>query len=693
MALRGSAHDRLVWCHLLIGWIQQGPDEAEQTARFAQMLAAFREAPEAGLQLGAVLAAVVSECSLAGVFAETGLSRRASLTGELAGRVSRSIDPWPPQGGDLSRWLGWTFGGEADRGFFSNMPEGTLEQVLEWIDASSAIGGIGGEAVALRIRAAMLESLQHLSSETTALAILEEVRARAPSIPLSESPCLRLSCELEIFAQLLAHAPRGEPEVAAQGERCFREALECHRMIAGIRACLDRFGASPALTYKLERLEHGFIRIERLLHSLLASHQADAGPGGETLSARAARVGVWLGWVIDGLAEERRPLQLLGRCLGPVMSKVVERTAWVGEKCIARTSREYRALLASSGGGGLVTAGTVVLKFMIICLKSPLFLGGILISANYAVSFLLMHLLSFKLATKQSAGLGAALVSGVRAHTTLKEIARESASVVRSMLGAVLANLAIVAPVCLVFHFAFFALKGHAFMDTRTAEHVIESLHPLRSLTVPYAIFTGALLWVSSAIAGWSENWAIYRKIPTFLREHGGLPGKLVSGAVSGVVSSVSLGILLGLVPTLGAMLRLPIDVRHVTLSTGSLVLAVGALGGARAWAAGAVSAAVGIGLIGVMNFLVSFAIGFLTAVRARGLGAAIPRRIFRPSGARAAAWAGSSCCPRGARARLPDPRLPFGGRAGALAGLSPVDQLNNFLQGGDIKQYLCMIL
>ncbi|MDT9106011.1 hypothetical protein RSW49_24055, partial [Escherichia coli] len=47
----------------------------------------------------------------------------------------------------------------------------------------------------------------------------------------------------------------------------------------------------------------------------------------------------------------------------------------------------------------------------------------------------------------------------------------------------------------------------------------------------------------------------------------------------SGMAANISLGLMLGLVPALLGFVGLGLEVRHVTLSTGQLAAAVGALG------------------------------------------------------------------------------------------------------------------
>ncbi|HEX8437467.1 MAG TPA: hypothetical protein VF697_20345, partial [Archangium sp.] len=64
----------------------------------------------------------------------------------------------------------------------------------------------------------------------------------------------------------------------------------------------------------------------------------------------------------------------------------------------------------------------------------------------------------------------------------------------------------------------------------------------------------------------------------------------------------------------------LPVDVRHVTLSAGTLTFAGTALGPERLLESDFLWAVVGIALVGVVNLTVSFSLGLAAAVRARGL-------------------------------------------------------------------------
>ena len=100
---------------------------------------------------------------------------------------------------------------------------------------------------------------------------------------------------------------------------------------------------------------------------------------------------------------------------------------------------------------------------------------------------------------------------------------------------------------------------------------------------------TGLILWVAALAGGWFENFATFNRVPEAIAQHplGRRVGyarmqKLadtVDANLSGWTTSIVLGYLLGFVPALGQFFGIPLDVRHVTLSTGTLALAAASFG------------------------------------------------------------------------------------------------------------------
>jgi site-specific recombinase len=189
-------------------------------------------------------------------------------------------------------------------------------------------------------------------------------------------------------------------------------------------------------------------------------------------------------------------------------------------------------------------------------------------------------------------------------------------------------------------------LMGRPLVGTESAEYVLHSL-TLLGPTALYAAFTGVLLFASSLIAGWVENWFVFHRLdsaiacnPSIVARLGATRARRWSNwwryHVSGVAANVSLGMLLGVVPVLTAFFGLPLEVRHVTLSTGQLAAAAGALGWEVLHTAPFWWCVAGIAVTGVLNIGVSFWFAFKLAANARGvratdrqrIGAALARRL-----------------------------------------------------------------
>ncbi|MEO8135944.1 MAG: hypothetical protein ABI831_18455 [Betaproteobacteria bacterium] len=99
---------------------------------------------------------------------------------------------------------------------------------------------------------------------------------------------------------------------------------------------------------------------------------------------------------------------------------------------------------------------------------------------------------------------------------------------------------------------------------------------------------------------------------------------------VAGFAGNIALGLLLALVPAFADSFGIPLDVRHVTLSTGSVTAAVAALGIGALATVSFLYAAIGIAGIGLLNLGVSFYLALQVALRARGVPGVEKRLLYR---------------------------------------------------------------
>jgi site-specific recombinase len=92
-----------------------------------------------------------------------------------------------------------------------------------------------------------------------------------------------------------------------------------------------------------------------------------------------------------------------------------------------------------------------------------------------------------------------------------------------------------------------------------------------------------------------------------------------VEDHMGGLMGNFLFGCMLGSAGTLGVILGLPIDIRHIAFAAANLGYALVAFDFALPWMTVA-WAAFGVGLIGAINLTVSFSLALWMALRARGV-------------------------------------------------------------------------
>jgi site-specific recombinase len=162
------------------------------------------------------------------------------------------------------------------------------------------------------------------------------------------------------------------------------------------------------------------------------------------------------------------------------------------------------------------------------------------------------------------------------------------------------------------------------------AAHMLADLHPWLSAALPHAAIAGVCLFLAGIVSGYYDNRCVYARVPQRLARHPGLNrllgparsaalARYVEDNLGAIAGNVAFGLMLGFVGFGGTILGLPLDIRHVTFAAANL--AYGSVG--LDWQIAPLEfaiAALGVGLIGLVNLVVSFALAFATAMKARGL-------------------------------------------------------------------------
>ncbi len=350
----------------------------------------------------------------------------------------------------------------------------------------------------------------------------------------------------------------------------------------------------------------------------------------ESRESRVAAVHGLLGQLMEGRLYDLSLSSLLRENLNLIARKMVERTGHSGEHYIAHDRKEYWHMWAAAIGGGLLTVITAALKLRIYDAHVPLFVEGFAAGTNYAVSFITLQILGLVLATKQPAATAATFAGIIRENRGVErenKLTEFVSRITSTQLAAALGNVFAVSIGALLFEALWRALFSQSYLSPESATHVYETLNPTASGTAFYAIITGVILWMAALAGGWFENFAVYYRLTDAVAQHPlgervGLGQMLrysrtLRRNLGGWSTSIVLGYLLGFTPVIGKFFGVPLDVRHVTLSTGTFALSVAHFGVRsieRGWFYEAVA---GIAVIFVLNLFVSFSIAAYVGLRA----------------------------------------------------------------------------
>ena len=617
---------KLEWFALLRAWIVApvNEDHKSPSTRIRFILQILERHPDWLKNVSTVMKDMLQTCRAFSCFAYLGLFEEKGFVDQLAGLLLERILPLPKSPQDLSEWLEHIFPEREDAEWVEQLPPPLVHEIITLVKRNT-------EAPVLfpSFLDDMLAAMQVLALQVASMGSTPSLWTRLGSPSLEQLPFWRLEQAITFLCGKL----RGQTDGIIDWND-----IELDVVLADLKACeaamnqaftyLQTHGVNTGLVLRMEHILMHLKRLELLTYQLEAMKEGRAEAYGLTLLAE----------LIRARYDATNFRQLLKGNIQMLSLRVIEHTGSSGEHYITRNKSEYFAMLRSASGGGFLTVGTTLLKYGIGKLMLPPFVEAFCQWLNYAGSFLLMQALHFTLATKQPSMTAAALANKIKLSKGTKNnlvIALEIRHIVRSQFAALVGNLGLAVPTALVFSYLFAKFQGQPFFDPSYAHHTIESLHPIRTLSLFYAAQTGLLLWLSSLVAGWFENWLAFQKVPDRLtrnarirRAFGTGSGKrladFMSHNISGITGNIVLGFFLSALPFIGKVTGLPLDIRHVTLSSASLAISAMSLG-TKVIPVDVFMASLGVVVIGLLNFGVSFYLALLVARYAQN----INRRTF----------------------------------------------------------------
>ncbi len=614
--------ERHLWLIALLDWVRgDRRDATTAVARVHLFLDTVEARPLLQARVQAWWQALLHAVDGTTLLADHGFAQRPVFVSEFFSRLLRKILPTTPQTRDSSELFALLFPHAFDAEWLALLDADTTQRLARLLQSPAGAGPTPWQQ-------ALEEAITYCVSQIRAIGFAPELRLRMSPAAHEARAFHTLAADFEAVQRTL-HASL--PDVAAldAAVQHFKERLDaCRHAASSAYIHLDEHGISVDMVFRLRQLRERVLRIRTLLDSLLSTTPALSA---SQLLAHLVQVG-----------QQSRSLRaLIASNSSLLAAKVTDRSAETGEHYITRTRAEYRDMLRKAAGGGAVMSLTTLLKFFLLGLGVSAFWSGFLAGMNYALSFVLVQLLHWTVATKQPAMTAPAMAAKLKdlgEPGAVEQFVDEVTHLMRSQVAAVVGNLALVVPCVLLLCGAMFLVFGRPPLNPKDAAYVLHSL-TLLGPTALFAAFTGVLLFASSIVAGWAENWFVLHRLDSALRYNPRITTLLGSARaarwatflrdhISGLAANISLGLMLGLIPAFAAFFGLGLEVRHVTLSTGQLAAASVTLGTgvltlpAFWWCLAAVL------VTGLLNVAVSFYFAFRLALRAHNVSGVDRARI-----------------------------------------------------------------
>jgi len=556
------------------------------------------------------------------ILSDTGIIDDSSFVSEVRKRVVERFLPLQPSKKSLQFLLNQVFYQDTDNIWLETIPKEQIEEVYDLCGFKS----IYAENESHFVLSEITYGIEVLVNRITGKAMETDVNKMVPELQNFDSPFISIQREI---AFLNEHILTSKEHYVTSDNLMYKQVLLLHQQCVNYIETAFRnshlYGISLKVNQALLRSRQQLERISELLPFLVLD---DTSKGDEK-----SRDFFFL--LLKYNANKNNVRSLIGDSTQLLSYEITQHSAQTGENYITRTRGEYFKMLRTAAGGGFIVAFLCVFKILLSKIDASDLGEAFFYGMNYAVGFITIYLLGFTLATKQPAMTASALVSAMEQGVKnvngtadkYQSFAVFFARVFRSQFIAFFGNVMMAFPVALFLIWGLDQLINYNIADKKWFT-LVNDLSPVGSPAIFHAAIAGCFLFISGIIAGWIANRdkhsSVYYRIQehpilkkTFGKEKTMKIAKFYEKRWAGIVSNFWFGIFMGSVGSVGAFIGLDLDIRHITFASGNLALG---LYGADFKVATdmIVWGCIGIVVIGLVNFLVSFTLSLILAFRSR---------------------------------------------------------------------------
>lgn len=470
----------------------------------------------------------------------------------------------------------------------------------------------------------LLKALSTLSHRLTALGLDPQLVRVFPEIENYASPFLSLNAEVHDYIREYHEFLEGRRKEHSDDKQALVLIAQCRDLLRKIRKRMAQTGISVGLTQILVRIRQTMHRMETLLQIQ------------QTRGEERNRLAISLFKELVYADNQRYSMrEVFATHTNLLALRVTENAGHTGDHYVTTTRRDYFNMYRSGLGAGFIVGFMALLKVLAGKLSLAPIGAAFIYSMNYSLGFMLVHVLHFTIATKQPAMTAARIAASIQETETnkdrnLNELADLCVNVFRTQFIAIMGNVMLALPMAYLLAWLWYFRTGHHLADPEKVQHLLHDLDPLHSLALFHAAIAGVCLFLSGLISGYYDNKAVYNRIPERLRQRKSLQKLFgterlerftdyIGNNLGALAGNFYFGIMLGSMGTLGLILGLPLDIRHITFSSAYFGFAV--VGSNHDLPLDTLILSLyGLAGIAMTNLLVSFGLALLVALRSRGV-------------------------------------------------------------------------
>ena len=611
---------------ILIELVQRiRPEDSNNVDEIHQKLQALIQAllitPNAANSFQGYLLRLINHYKQVSLYADSGILSLDGFWNQLGQRLGAHFLPLLKDETDLRDLVGKVFHLRSDKYWLENIKKD------DWIQLFSILNqGHSFLPAKLGIKQEIIKAITVLSYRISGIGLYPEFINAQPELTEYESPFLVQNREIVEFIEAYKKQHRSSDDIAVIVPPDADQALvmidQCREVVLKIRRATKRIGVSLSLTYLLSLLEQCLDRIEILLNIIIEEDKVHYIACGELFTD-----------LVHAHYSETSVRDLLRTNSELIALQVTENASKTGEHYVSTDQKGFLGMYYAAAGAGALIALMATIKILTARLTLAPIMHAFFYSMNYSLGFILIHVLHFTVATKQPAMTAAALASTVQHRKGSKtaqiaELAALIINIIRTQFIAILGNISVAIPTAALITFLWQVTADDPLLNHAKATVLLNSLNPFTSLALPHAAIAGVCLFLSGLLAGYFDNMAVYRKIGPRIKAHPKLKtlmgqeklnkfANYIERNLGALAGNFLFGIMLGSMGTLGFILGLPIDIRHIAFASANFIQSLMSINGTPEIGLIIVSF-LGVLLIGLTNLFVSFTLTIIVALRAR---------------------------------------------------------------------------